>query len=276
MTTPQSGAAAPVPGSPEYNASMAAAAESVQLNTGNALPQGTGEEPKGELEGATGGKKYGGKYDTIEELEAAFAELQSGKKPEEGNAEGETQNVTEEEVKNATEEQAADALKSVGLEMDAFSREFGETGGLSDQSYQKLADAGIPKEMVDAYIEGRMAVVDQAVTEITSVVGGKENYQTMVNWAKTNMSPAEIAAYDEVVSDGNVYTAKLAAEGLYRRYIEANGTNNRPLGGSTSGVATDLFQSTAQVTSAMADPRYKADPAYRREVAEKLARSGIF
>ncbi|MFZ9656653.1 MAG: capsid assembly protein, partial [Limnohabitans sp.] len=35
------------------------------------------------------------------------------------------------------------------------------------------------------------------------------------------------------------------------------------------------FESTAQVVEAMSDPKYQADPAFRRKVQEKLARSNV-
>ena len=37
----------------------------------------------------------------------------------------------------------------------------------------------------------------------------------------------------------------------------------------------DQFKSNAQLVEAMNDPKYENDPAYRREVMEKLERSNI-
>ena len=45
--------------------------------------------------------------------------------------------------------------------------------------------------------------------------------------------------------------------------------------GDTENVATDVFKSVAQVTEAMNDPRYSKDPAFRKEVEDKLARSSV-
>lgn len=285
MTTPNQ-AAPVVPGSDEYNQQMSAVAENVTINSGNAHPQGTGEAPQGELEGLnTGEKLLAGKYKTVEELEAAFNALQAGKTEEatkdepNGETEGtteETTEVSEEQVLNATESDAQEVLQSKGLDLSAFSKEYDAEGGLSDESYQKLAEAGIPKEMVDVYIAGREAVVQKTIDNITGVVGGMDNYKSMINWAQNNLTSEEIAAYDRMVVEGDSFAAQLAVEGLHKRYTAANGTNNRHYSGSVSSAQADAFLSTAQVTQAMSDPRYKSDPAYRREVAEKLARSGIF
>ena len=45
--------------------------------------------------------------------------------------------------------------------------------------------------------------------------------------------------------------------------------------GETENVTGEVFQSVAQVTEAMNDPRYQKDPAFRKEVEDKLARSSV-
>lgn len=279
---------APVPGSAEYNAQMAQAGDNVTLNSGNAVPTKGGDPASqsqtGEFDGlntnteGSGEKLLAGKFKTVEELEAAFQALSTGK-TDGGNGtenpKGNTNDNTNVDPKDATQDDAQKALQNVGLNFDEFSAEFNNSGALSDASYQKLEQAGIPREVVNAYIEGQQAKADLVVEKVTSVVGGVETYSKMVEWAKANLSPEEIAAYDRTATQGDLYTAQLAAEGLYRRYTQAVGTNNSFITGTTNGQSFDTFQSTAQVTAAMRDPRYRSDPAYRREVAEKLARSNI-
>ena len=98
----------------------------------------------------------------------------------------------------------------------------------------------------------------------------------MIEWAKANMTPAEIAAYNAAVSSGNADQAKLAALGLSAKFSKAVGSDpQRLLGGQKAG-SDDVFESTAQVTEAMRDPRYAKDPAYRAKVQAKLSRSNIF
>jgi hypothetical protein len=47
--------------------------------------------------------------------------------------------------------------------------------------------------------------------------------------------------------------------------------------GGTGAVSTGgKFESTAELTAAMSDPRYAKDPAYRQTVADKLAKSSLF
>lgn len=270
-----------VPGTPEYDAAMISKSESVVIN-GQAGTQPEGGDPASTGQTGSEEKLLAGQFKTVEELEAAYQAALAGKKPEGEATDGDTQKtegnreVTEEEVKNATVDQAGETLKSVGLNMEDFSAEFSTSGELSENSYKKLADAGIPKEMVDAYIDGQMAKAELAVEKVTSVVGGRESYNRMIEWARVNLSSDEIAAFDRTVTSGDLSVAQLASEGLYRRYTSAVGTNNRQITGSTNGQVTDVFQSTAQVTAAMRDARYRNDPAYRQAIAEKISRSNIF
>ena len=45
--------------------------------------------------------------------------------------------------------------------------------------------------------------------------------------------------------------------------------------GDTDAVRPEIFESTAQVIEAMNDPRYQNDPAYRKKVEQKIARSNV-
>jgi hypothetical protein len=78
------------------------------------------------------------------------------------------------------------------------------------------------------------------------------------------------------VSSGNADQAKLAALGLGAKFERANGSDpKRLLGGQSAGSTGDVYESMAQVTAAMKDPLYKADPAFRAKVQSKLARSNV-
>ncbi|CLP71539.1 Uncharacterised protein [Mycobacterium tuberculosis] len=67
----------------------------------------------------------------------------------------------------------------------------------------------------------------------------------------------------------------MAILGLKARYDAANGSEPTLLGGNAKA-SEDVFRSTAELTAAMKDPRYKKDPAYREDVKQKLARSNIY
>lgn len=233
------------------------------------LEAGEGTEaPSGAEEGEA--PKLAGKFATAEELEKAYLELQAKL----GQPEGEESETPPSE---ATEEEAGEALESVGLNINEFTSEFDETGALSDASYKKLADAGIPREIVDAYIEGQLAKQEATVTAVKAVAGGDEGYARMADWAQRNLSKGELTAFNKAVSGTDVEAVKLAVQGMYARYTDAMGNDPDLIGGDVSGSGTAIspFRSMAELTAAMRDPRYKKDEAYRADVERRLAKSNV-
>jgi hypothetical protein len=53
------------------------------------------------------------------------------------------------------------------------------------------------------------------------------------------------------------------------------GKQPKLIGGTQSETTSSAFRSVAELTSAMADPRYKNDSAYRKDVERKLANSNV-
>lgn len=215
------------------------------------------------------------KFKSPEDLAKAYAELES--KLGKPQAPQETPKEEPAALSIQTEEQAKATLSEKGLDFQKFSVEFAANGGLSEASYQELQGAGIPKNVVDSYITGIQAQADQYRSTVTAEVGGQEQYDTIVSWAAANLAPEDISAYNAAMSSGSLAQARLAAAGLALKYTQANGSPPKVvLGGNTTSVSSDVFESTAQVRQAMSDPRYKQDPAYRRTVMEKLGRSNVF
>jgi len=208
------------------------------------------------------------KFKSPEDMAKAYAELESKLgQPK--------QDATPSDNPEAPQE-AQQALQEKGLDLNEFSQEFASKGELSTESYEKLAKAGFDKNLVDQYIEGQRALASQYETSIKAEVGGEEKYSEMVTWAKANMTPAEITAFNSAVSSGNTDQAKLAVLGLATKYSKANGSEPQRLLGGQQNATADVFESTAQVTEAMRDPRYKNDPAFRAKVQQKLSRSNVF
>ena len=79
-----------------------------------------------------------------------------------------------------------------------------------------------------------------------------------------------------MVDSGDVETAKFAVQGLMSK-ANVNYNPNQPelFEGTSDVVSADAYQSVSQVTDAMNDPRYEKDPAYRKSVEDKLARSKV-
>ena len=96
----------------------------------------------------------------------------------------------------------------------------------------------------------------------------------MTSWAQENFSPEEVQAYDQALEGGDLNTINFALQALYYRYTDAVGSEGEMIQGKAS-TAVDGFRSQQEVVRAMADPRYENDPAYRKDVYDKLERSNI-
>lgn len=205
------------------------------------------------------------KFETPEDLAKAYGELekQYTQKNQTKTEGSETQSQVEQVVENA------------GLNLTDLTAEFEQSGQLSEDSYEKLAKVGVNRDYVDAYIRGQEALITQYQGEVFNVAGGKDGYTAMIQWASQNLSVEEIEAFNATVNSGNVEQAKMAVKGLHARFGSSEGNEPHLVTGQ-AGSSEGVFRSTSELVSAMADPRYKADPAYRADVEKKLARSNIF
>jgi hypothetical protein len=210
------------------------------------------------------------KFTSPEDMAKAYAELeakQGGQKaPEE---------KPQDAPKENQEGDAEKALADKGLNLDDFSQEFSQTGNLSPESYEKLGKAGYPKTIVDQYIAGQQAIATAYEAEIKSAAGGAEKWDQVAEWAASSLTDAEKVAYNAAIDSRNPEQAKLAVAGLTAKFDAANPTEGNQVFGRFSSAVGDRYESVAQVTADMANPLYKADPAFRKKVQEKIGRSDV-
>jgi hypothetical protein len=214
------------------------------------------------------------KFNSVDDLAKSYSELE--KKLGEQSQETKTEEVkTEQPKSNNKLEIAEKAVADAGLDMSSLQQEYAEKGELDAKSYEALEKAGITKQYVDNYIAGQEALANQQANEIKSTVGGEETYQEMVDWASKNMTEGEKQAYNKAVNSGDMDTVKLAVNALKSQFERANGVEPKLVEGKAQPTSEEGFQSWAQVTEAMADPRYAKDVAYQDEVKTKLANSNL-
>ena len=214
------------------------------------------------------------KFNSVDDLAKSYSELE--KKLGEQSQETKTEEVkTEQPKSNNKLEIAEKAVADAGLDMSSLQQEYAEKGELDAKSYEALEKVGITKQYVDNYIAGQEALANQQANEIKSTVGGEETYQEMVDWASKNMTEGEKQAYNKAVNSGDMDTVKLAVNALKSQFERANGVEPKLVEGKAQPTSEEGFQSWAQVTEAMADPRYAKDVAYQDEVKTKLANSNL-
>jgi hypothetical protein len=203
------------------------------------------------------------KFKSPEDMANAYSELEKKMGAGANDEEGEE----EEQQSNDNQTESTDTNEVI---VDA-SREFFENDGqISDETYEKLAKIGLPKELVDSYAAGQQALMQSQEGTIKSIAEG--NWDQMSEWAANNLSDEEIDTFDEIVQSGTVEQAKLAAKGLYAQYKAANGSTPKLTQGSVTGSSTMPFKSNQELARAMSDPRYKSgDKAYHEEIDRRIA-----
>jgi hypothetical protein len=199
------------------------------------------------------------KFASPEDMAKAYSEL-------EGKLSGSTEETQSEPV------EPSDSFNAI----TAASDEFTESGQLSDETFKSLEDAGLPRDLVEAYIQGQQALAASQANSVYDAVGGEESYKAMAEWATENLDQSAQDAFNQIVESGSIEQAKVAAQGLFAQYRSATGGVEPKLAqGSTTGNTVTPFYSSKSLTDAMADPRYKHDSGYQAEVHRRLAVSDI-
>ena len=210
-----------------------------------------------------------GKYKNAEELEKGYLELQQKlSNKEEAPAEEQAEVVEE-----AEEQTILDRIWEEATTQEEFSPELTEE--ISKMSSTDLANMYLDYRQAN---EGREPEVNRDfseadIKELKGVVGGEENYANMVQWAQGALNEQEVQMFDAVMQRGDPLSAFFAVRSLAYAYNDAVGYDGKLVQGKAPKQNTDQFRSQAEVVAAMGDPRYENDPAYRRDIMEKLERS---
>ena len=174
------------------------------------------------------------------------------------------------------EDNTREDLESVGVDYDALSQEFWANGDLTPESYDLLEQAGIPRHIVDSYIDSQLSAVEQQRGSIMNEVGGPEGYQELTQWAADNLDDSEIDYFNSVVDTNDFQAIQMQIRAIAARRDAAEGMEpTRNLSGSLRGGGGSAYESVQQLMSDMQNPAYENDPAFRAQVESKLARSNI-
>ena len=198
------------------------------------------------------------KFKSAEDMAKAYSEL-------------EKKQSTETTDEPNMQQMRADAEASQG--MDKFYSEYQEQGSLSEKSYEELNKMGLDKSLVDGYIAGQEAIANTEVQAVHNLVGGTDNYNKVIEYAKGNLNEAEQNAFNETLETGSIEQVKFAVQGIASRAGVNAEQPQSMINGDSIETNSDIFESSAQVIDAMNDPRYAKDPAFRKLVEEKIARS---
>ena len=207
-----------------------------------------------------------GKYKNAEELEKGYLELQqklSSNQPAE--------EAQPEQTEESAEPTILDRIWEESTKQEEFSPELTEE--ISKMSSTELANMYLDYRQANEGAEPARDFSKDEITQLQGVVGGQENYTNMIDWAQKSLNETEVNMFDAVMAKGDPLAAFFAVRSLAYAYNDAVGYDGNVVQGKAPRQNTDQFRSQAEVVAAMGDPRYENDPAYRRDIMEKLERS---
>ena len=261
---------------PTPPAEIVGESEGVQLTAEEQSSLEVGEKIVAEQEGLLAGK-----YKNAEELEKAYVELQTKL----GSKEEDTEQAVEETVEEPEASEDTEASPAAEL-ITSASQEYTETGEITDETMARFSEMS-SADLVDAYMEIQAQIPDETtptstadltesdINVVKNHVGGEASYNQLIDRAQDNLESTSQDAFDSIVNTGSVEAIKLAVSGLKAQMDESNGYEGRMLSGKAPQNSGDVFRSQAEVVTAMSDPRYDNDPAYRQDLIEKLDRSDV-
>ena len=241
-------------------------------------------------------KMLAGKYKSVEDLEAAYTELQKklGDQPTETEAEVEQEteyqmysddgSVNYDTASELYGDQLGGLFKENNIDPFAMNKYFAENNGtLSDEMYSDLNTAGLSKEIVDQYLEGARTktgigaqgpvLTAAEISEVKGLAGGEEAYQSLMDWAGQNLTKEDAKNYDDVLATANKTAIKFAVKALMGQYEDSQGRDSKIVTGKES--STENYRSMAEVVRDMNKPEYQTDEAFRDDVLRKLSASNL-
>ena len=251
---------------------------------------------------------YAGKFKSVEDLANSYKELEGklGSVTEEDQVSEEETTEVPESYKDYYQEDGTvdynsvnenygeilgELFKENNIDPYKIAAEFDKNEGeIPEEMYQSLLDAGLSANAVDSYlkgvavergyIEGEEGAAEELAQEevkgIRDSIGGDEAYGKMVSWALENLSKPEIEAFNEATNTMSGPQLSMMVQGLYTKYQNAMGVEPNLYSGKPAAGGPTPYRSTAEVVTAMSDPRYGKDVTYTEDVQRRLGGSDVF
>ncbi len=151
----------------------------------------------------------------------------------------------------------------------------------SPQAFDGLRERKIEPWRVDSIIatpDHNVATENRAkgLKGISDSIGADEAYSKIVSWALDKLSRPEIEAFKEATNTMSGPQLSMMVQGLYTRYQNAMGVEPTLYSGRTATSGPTPYRSTAEVVTAMSDPRYGKDVTYTEDVQRRLEGSSVF
>ena len=235
-------------------------------------------------------EKFRGK--SAAEIAAAYVELERklGERPQPEQAEQQQapppESYTPELGRQIYGETVALAIEAAGINPLAMAQSLAEGKDVSADVDALVERGGLPRNVVETYLAGVAppqqppagagALTDADVAALKASIGGEQEFTRIGQWAKNNLSPAELAGYNAVIDGGNRDAAAWAIRALAKlssqRAEPTLLTGDRSAGDPPFETYQDIAHAMNATDSAGRN-RYQSDAKYRAAIDARVARS---
>jgi len=182
--------------------------------------------------------------------------------------------------KYGSQEEMISAFKSLQSEYSKLK------GGVKEPVSESEPEPAEPEAQLEETPEqGEPEITPEQAAQIKEALfkqtGGQQKYQAIATWAAKNLPDSAIFGFNEALQSGDADRAVNAVKSLQYDYMTATGYEPKLAGGRAAAASGPTgFTSEAQAVAAMNDVRYQQgpmqDPAYVREVEQRIAASSLF
>jgi len=201
----------------------------------------------------------------IEDMAKSYAELEQRLR---GGQKEET--APSLKIEKAEDAAGANPLTSA---FETFAKVYEDSkGAVGEEHIAEIVKLGVPEAVVANYMAGLEALARENLGKAYSAAGGEETFNQASEWAaKGGLTDAEIASYNTLVE--NPATATQGIEWLIGKFSTARPTEGALVAAQAGGTTGEVFRNKSEMYAAMNDPQYRNSPAFREDVAAKVARS---
>jgi len=168
-------------------------------------------------------------------------------------------------------------------EWTKYATEFTVNGTLTDESRSAIkARLNVPDFVIDDFMQGQKARLQNAYSEAASRIGGKDNLARVFDWASKNLSTQEQATINAALATPSWEVTLLGLKSKYDASQAAKVTANEPtktggtkIGASASTLNTLPYSSKAEFYAERSDPRFSRDPKYRQAVETRMMQTNF-
>jgi len=151
-------------------------------------------------------------------------------------------------------------------------------GTINEDNYKKLIDFGIPSDVLDDYVDLLSIGKEYAQSRTVEYAGGEQSLNAMFDWASTNLTEEEIGNYNNILDTPNwrmAIDSLKVASGIGAVDSEASPESPQLVEGQFVSDSGTGFASRQEMVTAMGDPKYKNDPAFRNQVRLRVGNSNF-